>query len=103
MDENFDKQKIIELLFDSDVSVILSELEDGDKDSSYLAEKLQLTEDEIQKRLSYLIEHGFVESEREGGKIVYAVDKEKLSQIMENDDNFSSVTKGLTELDSYLN
>lgn len=103
MEESFDKQKIIEVLFDSDVSVILSELEDGDKYSSYLAEKLKLTEEEIQKRLSYLVEHGFVKSESEGDKIVYTADKEKLSQVMENDENFSSVTKGLTELDSYLN
>jgi len=101
--EGFDKQKIIDILFDSDVSVILSELEDGDKDSSYLLAKLQLTEDEIEKRLSYLIQHDFVTKKSHNNKTVYAVNKEKLSQIIENDENFSSVTKGLTELDSYLN
>lgn len=103
MKEGFDKQKIIDILFNSDVSVILSELEDSDKNSSYLLAKLQLTEDEIEKRLSYLIQHEFVTKKSHNNKTVYAVNKEKLSQVMENDENFSSVTKGLTELDSYLN
>jgi len=101
--EGFDKQKIIDILFDSDVSVILSELEDGSKDSLYLLAKLQLTEDEIEKRLSYLIQHDFVTKKSHNNKTIYAVNKEKLSRIMENEENFSSVTKGLTELDSYLN
>jgi len=101
--EGFDKQKIIDILFDSDVSMILSELEDGSKDSSYLLAKLQLTEDEIEKRLSYLIQHDFVTKKSHNNKTVYAVNKEKLSQVIEDDENFSSVTKGLTELDSYLN
>lgn len=103
MKEGFDKQKIIDILFDSNVSVILSELEDGGKDSSYLLAKLQLTEDEIEKRLSYLIQHDFVTKKSHNNKTIYAVNKEKLSRIMENEENFSSVTKGLTELDSYLN
>jgi len=50
---------MIETLVDPDISVILSELEDGDKESSYLTEKLQLTDVQIRERLSYVIQHGF--------------------------------------------
>ncbi|MBI1828168.1 MAG: hypothetical protein HY222_05650 [Thaumarchaeota archaeon] len=42
MDENYDKQKMLETLVDPNVFIILSELEDGSKESSYLAEKLQI-------------------------------------------------------------
>ena len=103
MDEDFDRQKIMETIFDSNISIILSELEDGSKDSLYLKEKLNLTEEEIEKRLSYLVKHGFVIVKQEETKKLFSADKEKLSRLLENDDNFSSVTKGLTELDSFLN
>jgi len=42
MDKNYDKQKMLEILVNPDVSIILLELEDGSKDSSYLVEKLQI-------------------------------------------------------------
>lgn len=103
MDEDFDRQKIMETIFDSNTSIILSELEDGSKDSLYLKEKLNLTEEEIEKRLSYLVKHGFVIVKQEKTKKLFSVDKEKLSKILESDESFSSVTEGLTKLDSYLN
>jgi len=55
------------------------------------------------KKLSYVIEHGFVKITKDGNKTIFAVDKEKLNKIMESDDNFSGVVEGLTELDSFLN
>jgi len=103
MDESFDKQKMLETLVDPNVSVILLELEDGGKDSSYLAEKLQISDLEIKERLSYVIQHGFVRTSLDQNKTVFAVDKEKLNEIMETDENFSGVVDGLTELDQYLN
>lgn len=97
----YDKTKVIENLFNPDISVILAELENGSKESSYLADKLGLTNEEIQNRLAYLIQTGFV-------KVLdsppsYSVDAEKIVQIMENEENYKGVIDGLTELDSYLN
>jgi DNA-binding HxlR family transcriptional regulator len=103
MDKNYDKQKMLEILVDPKVSMILSELEDGSKDSSYLVEKLQISDTEIKKRLAYVIQCGFVKLDPNKNKIIYTVDKEKLNDIMEMDENFSGVVDGLTELDQYLN
>lgn len=94
---------MIETLVDPNISVILSELEDGDKESSYLTEKLQLTNGQIRERLSYVIRHGFVKIMQNGNKTVFTADKEKLNKIMENDENFSGVVDGLTKMDSFLN
>lgn len=103
MSENFDKQKMLETLVDPEVSTILSELEDGSKDSSYLAEKLQISDIEIKERLAYVIQYGFVKLDLNENKTIYTVNKEKLNDIMEMDENFSGVVDGLTELDQYLN
>ena len=94
---------MLEVLVDPDVSSILLELENGSKESSYLTEKLRISDNEIQKKLSYVIEHGFVKIKKDGNKTIFAVDKEKLNKIMESDENFSGVVDGLTELDSFLN
>jgi len=103
MNENFDKRKIIEILVDPNVSIILSELEDGSKESSYLVEKLQISDTEIKKRLAYVLQCGFVKIRQDENKSIFTVDKEKLNDIMETDENFSGVVDGLTELDQYLN
>lgn len=103
MDKNYDKQKMLEILVDPNVSMILSELEDGSKDSSYLVKKLQISDSEIKERLSYVIQCGFVTLELNENNTVYTVNKEKLNDIMEMDENFSGVVDGLTELDQYLN
>jgi len=103
MNENFDKRKMIEILVDPDISIILSELEDGGKESVYLTQKLQISDTEIKKRLAYVIQHGFVMINQNENKIIFTVDKEKLNKIMEMDENFSGVVDGLTELDQYLN
>jgi hypothetical protein len=103
MNENYDRQKMIEILVDPDVSIILSELENGDKESSYLAEKLQISDMEIKERLSYVIQHGFVKINQDENKTIFTADKEKLNKIMEMDENFLGVVDGLTEIDQYLN
>ena len=103
MEENYDRKKIIETLTHPDTSIILSELEDGDKESSYLTEKLQLTDSQIKERLLYVIQHGFVKITQNGNKTVFTADKEKLNKIMESDENFSGVVDGLTKMDSFLN
>ena len=103
MNENFDRRQMMDMLVDPNVSIILSELEDGEKDSIYLAEKLQISEDEIKSRLSYVTEHGFVIMQQDGKSTSFSVDNDKLNKIMETDENFASVVDGLTELDQFLN
>jgi hypothetical protein len=103
MDKSFDKRKMLETLVDPNVSVILSELEDGSKDSSYLVEKFQISDSEIKERLVYVIKYGFVRINLDQNKTVFTVDREKLNDLMEMDENFLGVVDGLTELDQYLN
>ena len=103
MKEKFDKQKMLETLMNPDVSVIVAELEDGEKNIAYIAEKLQLSQGEIMARLSYVIEHGFVIVTKDDTNTTFSVDKSKLDEILTSDENFSGVVDPLTELDQYLN
>jgi len=100
---SFDREKIIESIFDPNISEILAELEDGEKQSSYLSEKLKISAEEIRKRVSYLSKYGFVKEEKKEGKIIYSVDADKLEKVIESDNNFENVVDGLTKMDSYLN
>lgn len=103
MKENFDRMKIMEILMDPNVSMILAELENGEKDMAYLAEKLQISNAEILMRLSYLAKNGFVIVSKNDYGTNIAVDKTKLNEIMETDENYLGVVDGLTELDRFLN
>jgi hypothetical protein len=103
LEENYDKDKMLETLIDPGVSIILSELEDGDKESSYLTEKLNLTDAQIREKLAYVIQYGFVKIIKNANKTTFTVDKEKLNKIMESDENFAGVVDGLTKMDSFLN
>ena len=101
MTENYDKGKVLEDLFNPDISIILAELENGSKESAYLANKLGISEEEIKTRLGYLIGAGFVISSN--SPLSYTVNADKIAKIMESDENYKNVVDGLTELDSYLN
>jgi hypothetical protein len=103
LSEDFDRQKMMEILIDPDVSSILAELEGGEKNTIYVADKLQLSVNQIKDRLSYLLQHNFVLVRQNDGKEFLQVDMVKLNKIMENDDNFKNVIDGLTELDQFLN
>lgn len=96
-----EKGKILEHLFNPDVTVVLAELEHGSKESTYLEEKLGLSKEEIKSRLDYLIETGFVSVST--SPLSYTVNTDKLAKIMESEENYKNVVDGLTELDSYLN
>ena len=102
-ESKFEKRKMIETLVDPTVSVILAELENDEKDSAYLTEKLGITLDEIKERLSYVIDYGFVTMKQNDDKTVFRANMDKLNRIMESDENFTNVVDGLTELDQYLN
>ena len=103
MEKDSEQEKVLETLFDSDVSEILAELEDGGKELSLISQKLNVPEDTILQRLSFLIDNQYVLSKIENGKKIISADHEKLQKVMESERNFHGVVDGLTEMDSYLN
>ena len=103
MDDTFDREKIVECMFDPITSSILSQLEDGQKECSFLAEQSSVPESEVLERLSYLIEHGFILKNSDDGKCVLTANSEKLTSIIEDGDNFEATINGLEKMDSYLN
>lgn len=103
MDDAFDREKVVDCMFDPVTSSILSELEDGEKECSFLAKKSFISESEVLERLSYLIEQGFIFKNSINGKSVFSANIEKLTQIVENNDTFNATIEGLEKMDSYLN
>ena len=103
MDESFDRNKIIESMFDPITSGILAELEDGGKELSYLAQKAEISEDEVKERLSYFIEYDFINTNTDNEKITFSANNQKLAELIENNENFDGAVDGLTKMDSYLN
>ena len=103
MDETFDREKVVDCMFDPITSSILAELEDGEKECSFLAQKVSISESEVLQRLSYLIEHEFISKNLDDGKCLLAANSDKLSTIIENSDNFDTAINSLEKMDSYLN
>ena len=103
MDDTFDREKVVDCMFDPVTSSILAELEDGEKECAFLAEKSSISESEVFERLSYLVDHGFIFKNSNNGKSVFSANTEKLSQIVENSDTFNATIEGLEKMDSYLN
>ena len=103
MSETFDREKVVDYMFDPITSSILAELEDGQKDCTFLAQQSSISESEVLERLSYLIEHGFICKSANGEKSIISANSEKLSSIIENGDNFDATISGLEKMDSYLN
>ena len=103
MDDTFDREKVVDCMFDPITSSILAELESGAKECSFLAEKSSISESEVFERLSYLIDHGFIFKNSNDGKYILSANTEKLTQIVENSDTFNATIEGLEKMDSYLN
>ena len=103
MNESFDREKVVECMFDPVTASILAELEDGEKECSYLAEKSSVSESEVIQRLEYLIEHGFISKNSDNDKCILFANSDKLSSIIEDGDNFDATISGLEKMDSYLN
>ena len=103
MDDTFDREKIVDCMFDPITSSILAELEDGEKECSFLAEKSSISENDVFERLSYLVERGFIFKNTNNGKSTFSANTEKLTQIIENSDTFNATIEGLEKMDSYLN
>ena len=96
-------EKILESLFEPDNAEILLELKNGPKPLSVLTKKIANSEADLDEKLSYLIEKGFVKKEENNDDIFYSLDAEKLAKVLENDDNFKNINDGLAKLDSFLN
>jgi len=103
MDDAFDREKIIDCMFDPVTSSILADLEDGEKECSYLAQRASVPESEVLERLSYLIIHGFVSKNSDDGKCLLVANSDKLASIVEHGENFDAAINGLEKMDSYLN
>ncbi len=103
MDETFDREKVVDCMFDSVTSSILAELEDGEKECSFLAQQSSISESEVLERLSYLIEHEFISKNSDDGKCLLAANFDKLSALVENSENFDAAIDSLEKMDTYLN
>ena len=103
MTESFDREKIVDCMFDPITSSILAELEDGEKQCSFLAQQSSISESEVLERLSYLIEHEFISKNTDNGKCLLSANSDKLGSLIENSDNFDAAIDGLEKMDSYLN
>ena len=103
MDETFDREKVVDCMFDPITSSILAELECGKQECTFLAHQACISESEILERLSYLIEHGFIYKNSDDGKCFLAANSTKLETVIENSKNFDATINGLEKMDSYLN
>ena len=102
-DTSNESEKILEFLFEPDNAEILLELKNGPKLLSVVTEKIAISEEDLDEKISYLMEKGFVKKEENNGDIFYSLDSEKLAKVLENDDNFKNIDDGLAKLDSFLN
>ncbi len=103
MNDSFDRDKVVDCMFDPITSSIIAELEDGEKNSKYLAEKSSISENEVRERLSYLVGHNFILEKRMGEQLIFSADVDKLSRIVEDSENFHAAIEGLEKMDSFLN
>ncbi len=103
MDESYDREKVLECMFDPITSSIIAELEDGEKNSMYLAEKSSISEHEVGERLSYLTTHGFILEKQIDEQSIFSADVNKLAHVVESDKNFGAAIEGLEKMDSFLN
>ena len=92
---------ILELLFEPDNAEILTQLRNESKTALEL-EKF-VNKEKLDQSLSFLIKNGFVKKTEKDGDIVYSVDTDHLSKVLENQENFQNIDDGLAKLDSFLN
>lgn len=102
MTDSFDREQVVDCMFDPVTSSILAELEEGEKSCTFLAKQASISESEVLERLSYLIEHEFV-FKNTAGETTISANSEKLSSIVEGGENFDETISGLEKMDSYLN
>jgi len=92
---------ILELLFEPDNAEILTQL----RNESKTALELEKFVDKVRldQSLSFLIKNGFVKKTEKNEDVLYSVDTDHLSKVLENQENFQNIDDGLAKLDSFLN
>ena len=103
MNEPFDREKIIDCMFDPITSEILAELEDGKKECPVLSQQFSMSESDLLERLAYLIECEFLIKTVENDQCSLFANTEKLGSLLEDSDAFDGAINGLEKMDSYLN
>ena len=103
MSDPFERDKVVDCMFDPVTSSIIAELEDGEKECSFLASAASISQNEVLQRVNYLIETGFIVQRVHGEKVFLSANTEKLTKIVEDGENFDSAIEGLEKMDSYLN
>jgi len=103
MSDSFDREKVVDYMFDPITSLIIAELENGEKSSQYLSEKSGLSENEVSERLSYLISHNFILENKINGQKIFSANMDKLTKVVEEGENFGAAIEGLEKMDSFLN
>ena len=103
MELPYDREKVLDCMFDPITSLILAELEDGEKNSFHLSQKSSIPESEVRERLSYLIQNEFIHEKIVDDQTIFSANESKLGKIVENNDNFGAAIEGLEKMDSFLN
>tara|TARA_B110000014_G_C19583431_1_gene310148 strand:- start:179 stop:493 length:315 start_codon:yes stop_codon:yes gene_type:complete len=96
-------QKILDAVFDENISEILAEMESSPKKCGFLSEKFDLTPNDLDEKLSFLVQNEFVGKAGSDSDVEYSVDSEKLAKLMETAHDFENVDAGLAKMDGYLN
>jgi len=92
---------ILELLFEPDNAEILTQLRNEPKTVLELEKFVDKVK--LDQSLSFLIKNGFVKKTEKNEDILYSVDIDHLSKVLENQENFQNIDDGLAKLDSFLN
>jgi len=92
---------ILELLFEPDNAEILTQLRNDSKTALELEKFVDKVR--LDQSLSFLIKNGFVKKTEKNEDILYSIDTDHLSKVLENQENFQNIDNGLAKLDSFLN
>ena len=100
-DISSNNENILELLFEPDNAEILTQLRAESKTALELEKFVDKVK--LDQSLSFLIKNGFVKKTEKNEDILYSVDSDHLSKVLENQENFQNIDNGLAKLDSFLN
>ena len=100
-DSSSNDDNILELLFEPDNAEILTQLRNESKTALELEKFVDKVK--LDQSLSFLIKNGFVKKTEKNEDILYSVDTDHLSKVLENQENFQNIDNGLAKLDSFLN
>ena len=100
-DNSSNDDNILELLFEPDNAEILTQLRNESKTALELEKFVDKVK--LDQSLSFLIKNGFVKKTEKNEDVLYSVDIDHLSKVLENQENFQNIDNGLAKLDSFLN